>query len=291
LWETVAPVVGYQDLAGAFKKRLDLGHGLSVVPFSDCRIDELASFRINLSSKDHLEVRAAPAMLVARFHQSPRGGKQADAERLIRKAVVAFWLFRPTAFGLRWVVDTELSGGERNWRGHREYSRSVVPLREGYGNVIQSSDFDAIRQLFNGVVSLPASQPPSLAVALLSRAIGQQDDSIRLVLLWIGLEALFGPSSGVEISHRISERVAFFLEGRGARCQDVYDETKDNYGWRSKVVHGMKTSGVTLAQSTELLLVAEDLVRRSLTKILREGLAKVFSGKARDQYLNSLVFS
>src|SRR5262249_40706002 len=49
---------------------------------------------------------------------------------------------------------------------------------------------------------------------------------IRYSLLWIALEALFGPEDGGEITHRLSQRIAFFLKTENPATREMFRTAK-----------------------------------------------------------------
>ena len=112
--------------------------------------------------------------------------------------------------------------------------------------------------------------------------------AIRYSLFWIALEALFGPEDAREITYRLSQRVAFFLGHDRADVKGLFSLTKKGYAYRSKIVHGRWKED---AGSESQMAEAEDLVRRSLVRVLEDQeLIKTFSGKTRESFLDDLVF-
>jgi len=73
---------------------------------------------------------------------------------------------------------------------------------------------------------------------------------------------------------------------------NIYEEIKNGYKWRSKLVHGMKFSKSDNSKLDEILFFSENLVRQSLVHILmNQKLINIFASRKREEYLDSLIFS
>ncbi len=126
------------------------------------------------------------------------------------------------------------------------------------------------------------------AIRCLVPALENSTEEIRYLLLWVGLEALFGANA--EITHRISQRIAFFVGKDRSEARGLYRSAKKAYEFRSKVAHGVWR---TDESSTKLTGETETLLRKALVKLLLDGeIAKPFLGKSdsREKYLDWLVF-
>jgi hypothetical protein len=77
-----------------------------------------------------------------------------------------------------------------------------------------------------------------------------------LVDYWIGLESLFSPDSNQEVKFRASLRIAAFLGETPEERQELYDEMRLSYDWRSAIVHGDKKQMKNLGKKKELYKVA-----------------------------------
>jgi len=121
----------------------------------------------------------------------------------------------------------------------------------------------------------------SLNVALLNlpirRFVSASDrisDEDRLIDYWIALESLFG-ESGAEISFSISLRIAGFLRETVESRQQVYDEMRHSYSWRSALVHGNtwdQKVGRKLSKKSDLAsttAITRTYLHESIEKLLR----------------------
>ena len=83
-----------------------------------------------------------------------------------------------------------------------------------------------------------------VAVRTLMAALVQSAWEVRYILVWVALEALFGPEDGREITFRISQRIAFFI-ATGGEARDLFDRARECYRTRSLAVHGGRLSKLT----------------------------------------------
>jgi len=129
------------------------------------------------------------------------------------------------------------------------------------------------------------------ASRILWKALNDEVWEVRLLLLWVALEALYGPEDSREINFRISQRIAFFLGTNGDDRRRLYSEAKDGYTWRSKAVHGARLKTVDESTRLRVWAEAELLIRRTLVKILLDSdLTSSFDSKNRERLLDDLVF-
>ncbi len=110
---------------------------------------------------------------------------------------------------------------------------------------------------------------------------------VRYALLWIVLEALFGPDDAREITYRLSLRLVRFLETDREQMRSLFSTAKKCYAFRSKIVHGRWKDD---PETTKRIAETEALVRRSLIRVLSDGeLVRTFSGTTREAFLDDLV--
>lgn len=92
-------------------------------------------------------------------------------------------------------------------------------------------------------------------------------------------EALFSTDS-IEISHQISERVAFYLGRTSGERKSVYKQMKDAYNFRSRYFHGEELNAFkTHDKQKELSSSLDQITRQAFTKIILEDADK-YAGKA-----------
>jgi hypothetical protein len=107
----------------------------------------------------------------------------------------------------------------------------------------------------------------------------------------IAIECLFGPEDGRETTFRLSQRLALFVEADSEQARELFSKMKKSYGWRSKIVHGLRVARLTDEDSDVLLNELEEVTRRSLASVLaNESIATTFDGRDRENYLDGLAF-
>jgi Apea-like HEPN len=106
------------------------------------------------------------------------------------------------------------------------------------------------------------------------------------------LEALFG-TDNQELSHKLSERVAFFLGETPEERLNIFARMKAAYTVRSRTVHGAPHTAKGAQSIPALAQTVDSLARRSLVKISSsEGLYQLMNGNDAgiDEYFVRLIF-
>jgi len=225
-------------------------------------------------------------------HPSAEGRtKEYVASEAILFSSLALWLAQPSCVNFRLVLHAHRMGGE--WC--LAAAQAVPPILPGnrYCQVEPTrQDLEVAQQLNVRIWDLPRSGAVWTAIRTLLAALESEHWEIRYLLLWVLLEALFGPEDAREMTFRLSQRMALFLESEGSSAREIYRQARDGYGWRSKIVHGMRLRSLTSARASEIMEAAEDLVRASMRKVVSSPeLSSKFSGRGRERYLDDLVFS
>jgi len=129
-------------------------------------------------------------------------------------------------------------------------------------------------------------------VRTLWNALTKEEWTVRYLLIWIVLEALYGPTDPRETNYRLAQRLAFFLSGSRIGAQQLFEAAKTSYTWRSRIVHGMRLHSLSPEKSGEVMYEAEGFARKSFLKILASsGLINSFTGKDREKFLDDLIYS
>lgn len=104
-------------------------------------------------------------------------------------------------------------------------------------------------------------------------AADRLSDDDRLIDYWIGLESLFSPDSSQEVKFRASLRIAAYLGGNPTGREQIYQDMRHSYDWRSAVVHGTSPSiQKKLAKRGTLQIVTaktRTYLRMALLKLLQ----------------------
>jgi len=162
-------------------------------------------------------------------------------------------------------------------------------------NQLSESDFALVKKILTSLCKLNRTQQGTIwfSVIDLLWALVVKKKEIRFILLWIALESLFGPKdSPQELTYRISQRVAFFLAENIKETRSLYETIINSYRLRSKIIHGREMFEKGNEKNSITLKEAEELVRKSLVKILiDDDLIQIFNSTNRDKYLNNLIFT
>lgn len=187
-----------------------------------------------------------------------------------------------TAMQLSSDVNLEIGGyaiDEGGWCHALE--QDVKPITVTWGHYGKSLSIDALqfanrfaprlshfsmRQSFNRV---------SNALRLYESALHLVPSDIALVVFISVLEGLFSTATQ-ELSYRLGLAVSWFLATTAEDRLSVFGEVKELYTIRSKIVHGDRVEADE--ERTAILLAesyvprAEELVRRSIRKLLEDGI-------------------
>lgn len=133
----------------------------------------------------------------------------------------------------------------------------------------------------------------SLAFALLSDVRPQPYLGSKIASLCTLFECLFSTNPG-ELVHKLSERIAFFLEHNPEKRFAMFKKVKDIYKIRSLIVHGVGINENKHNSLSEISTQADEITRRIFHKIFRnESIFEVFKnmkGDPMEDFLNMMVF-
>jgi hypothetical protein len=217
--------------------------------------------------------------------------KQDIAQESIQFCNVAMWLARPSAFGFELLISAEQRADTWTWRQLIVQPR-LIHHEKHIGVGIAKVDLEVAYELTTAISALPRKGAVWTAVRILWKALLERTWEVRYLLFWVVLEALFGPEDARETTYRMSQRIAFFLATEEESAKELYKYTKGGYGWRSKVVHGMRLSKLGVEESAKVMLEVEELGRRGIVQILRDpNLIPIFNGRSREGYLDDQAFS
>jgi hypothetical protein len=148
----------------------------------------------------------------------------------------------------------------------------------------------AIAETWRKITAVRRNCSVWIAIWMLHKALCEQFWFVRLLMIWVALEALFGPLERQQLTYQLCERISLFIKGPNAEGEQLFVDLKKSYGMRSKVVHGGGLGGVSEQGMIELEFI-EGVARASLTRILASGgLIEIFSTKKREKFLQQLTF-
>jgi len=165
----------------------------------------------------------------------------------------------------------------------------------GACDALSEGTLDTARDICRGLALCEGRhQRPLFALDAFYSGLLEQDWRIRVILMVVALEALFG-TRDQELKHQVCERAAIFTAPPGEGRFDAYTRLKGLYNLRSDLVHGGFSNPVQGKRQFALLNLGflDDAVRSALRQVLvDEQLVKRFCGKPDDlnEFLEKCVF-
>lgn len=89
---------------------------------------------------------------------------------------------------------------------------------------------------------------------------------LRIANYCSAFECLFADDNK-ELSHKLSERIAYFLEIEPEKRKDMFKFIKEVYGLRSAVIHGDIISNTQKKNLTDMSIKCDEILRRILNKL------------------------
>lgn len=132
----------------------------------------------------------------------------------------------------------------------------------------------------------------SRAMRFLQQARSADDLGLKIANYCSFFEATLSTTSS-ELSHQLSERVAFFLRSRPEERLALFKDIKKAYNVRSKIVHGDVLSQGTIDSLVSISGSCDEAARQVMRKIIaNEKLEKVFdaTNDVLDSYMLNLIF-
>lgn len=124
----------------------------------------------------------------------------------------------------------------------------------------------------------------------MARAAG--DLAMKVATYCSFFESLFSTNT-TELSHQLSERIAFSLTDIPNERLEIFIETKKAYSIRSKIVHGDSIQEKDLKRLVETAVNCDEIARRLYTKVITCPEAyKLFesSNETIDNHMRNLIF-
>ena len=203
-------------------------------------------------------------------------------------ANLALWLTRPSPVCFAVVLHACQFGSQPVIQQTQRFSELLCHPSDLEAR-ITGTDLPFAAKLHKGLLEVTRDTALWTAVRSAWAGLQMNIESIRCLLFWVALEAVFGPEDGREITYRLSQRVGFFLGASRVEARQLFDTAKAGYGFRSKIVHGQWKEDLN---ATKRMAKAEILFRLALVRILQDqALVTTFSTKKRENFLDSLVFN
>lgn len=208
----------------------------------------------------------------------------------IRLVQLAFWLAQPSYFKTRTVMHFRIDSSTGIMRTFQRAPMLRTVDTQKLRALSQDNLNEALK-LYQQILLLPRDATIWSSVRMFYKSLTEGSWDIRYLLNWIVLECLFGPQETSESTHKLCERIAFFLGTSVEEAKDLFNSVKKSYGLRSKIVHGSSITKLNGKNQIEMLIQLEEIVRKSLVKIIQDNnYLERFDGDGRDKYLQNLIF-
>lgn len=298
-WYAICPLGVYSDPEGRDIKRRFLSSRVYIDRIPGAFLSPESMKLLSESAREELESSAAA--FIAEYTASAVGSpdpKSNDDSRSIQETVteevmlasLACWLSRPTALNAGGIYHFRYEPGYIVFRQSRRGARFIVADDEVM-NCLDVNDIDHARVILEKISLLAHDSTVWSAVHMLHKSLTERMWPVRFLLQWLVLECLFGTDGLGEISYQLAQRIGFFLSETRMEARSIYQRAKNSYNWRGKIVHGLRLEKMTPEKSTFLMRDLEDLVRKTLTKILLDDAkTNLFNSNARSDKLGELVF-
>ena len=179
------------------------------------------------------------------------------------------------------------SGEKRVMTVNGETITEICAIHSKYFQGIRQQDFPDQTTFQKTVDRL------SRAIRFLQQARGSDDLGLKIANYCSFFEALLSTSS-TELSHQLSERVAFFLSDQPQERLRLFREVKKAYGVRSKIVHGDILSSSTISSLSRVSEQCDKVARALLLKVVYDDdLVDLFnkgSSEELDAHMLNLIF-
>jgi len=300
VWRAVAPLLKYQDRTGAVGDGVELAEGvvLKRTPawVRNAKVDKV----VNHSIHEHIQTKCPFALQVDyealhAFDPYEPGSAYTKRDRanfLLSEASRALWLAKPAQVGFEVVMHTSNPDDPTTSDRASEDRRRLLAHVEDAESALDQEDFERARQLHEALLRLDKDGTVWTATRTLFSALANDWGNVRFLFSWVALEALFGPDDAREMTYRLAQRIAFFLEPAGGHgTLELRDKVTKSYRWRSKLVHGARLQGLKVEEGSRQIAEAQQLARGALVKILLDpALLSTFDSKGREKYLDALPF-
>jgi len=176
---------------------------------------------------------------------------QEAKHELVSMANLACWVVKPCGLGFYAMMHFDEIDAEPQLRQY-SHVRRFQPNEAYRKEILDNDAFLKAAEIHDILTKLDRKNTAWTAMYALWLGLCETDWASRFMQFWICLEALFGPQDAREMTFRISQRIAFFLETDPVKAKYIFDQTKKSYSWRSKIVHGLHLTKLTQEESGQL---------------------------------------
>ncbi len=216
----------------------------------------------------------------------PRSIQDAKHE-IVMLANFALWITKPSPVCYELVFHAPR--WEDGWNVQKSERYPRIRCHPKDRNVfLTGHDLDRAVVLHSALCALPRKNSIWTAIHSTWTALQTRNTEIRDLLLWIALEALFGPESAQESACRMLRRIGFFVSNDREEARKISQKAEKIYDFMRKTAHGHWTDSSDL---NEFGYETETLLRRALEKALPNDMLtrQLCSSMGREPFLDSLI--
>lgn len=296
-WQAVAPILPVSAIPNHI---LSVGPGVELARTPEWFAGEQSAIRREVGERKSLLSAAA---LICTFEASgfgdpeasPTGPKARTRQEVaighLHAAMLSLWLARPTALHMEAAACVDLgAGGSGPVQFSSPWRLQPYLPRNAYLNArLLIEDVDDAHALATVIQTLPYPSALWTALRCLAVALTEEIWELRLLTLWVGIEALLGPEDEREIHKTVSKRAARLLNPSNDNAgREAYVLVWESYEWRCAASHGARLPVRTEEQGEAVLLHAESILRSILRRILQDAcLHPIFTSDQREAYLKT----
>lgn len=171
---------------------------------------------------------------ILRFDSSIKDQFDKIVDLTIKEALLSLWITKPTVIHIKHLFVYDSTGKSIQYKS---YSYFFVFQKETI-ETLSLNEFEEFKTIFKKIRSIFVNKKKiSRVLYYLYSGLTLVDWQARFIMLNVVLESLFS-TDNQELSHKISERAAFFLEKEAKNREKLFQDVKKIYKTRSKLVHG-----------------------------------------------------
>lgn len=295
-WITIAPV-GY-GTKNITKINFQFDNNFILGPMPEWFINDKWKTNLNANEKDRLKRSQIGFQIKYKasslgdpdpsFKGEEKRSLQDKAEELVGFALLSIWITKPSLLCCRLYTHWEHTNGTWIWREINRNRGFLIHPKDVKQNITEE-DLVKAKNLYSGIIKCPRKNNLWTAIRTVFCALSSYPWSTQYLLFWIAIEALFGDSS--EITYRISQRLALFMENDKQIAYELFKKIKNSYTHRSSIAHGSSVPGKTREERERIGFDLQEILCKSLIMILEDQeKIRIFSSKDRKEFLDKLCF-
>ncbi len=294
---TVAPILKWRGFDFP-DDEFEIAEGLHLVRKPEIELGEsLEKYIGDRAVKDMRSAEWALRHIYQADGKSQSASEAKKSRELIQMAVLSMWITKPTRATLEYCIGYHHAVSDlKRASGVVRPIGLFAPHLSFQKEVFTEKDAQELRNALTEVRTVyDEKRSLSRTLNYLHAALHSLFHDASFMMFSIVLESLFS-TSYTELAHKVSERVAFFLEEEKKKRRELFTLVKKLYEVRSTIAHGGDVGKLKMSDSelNKMLADLQLIVQRTIRKvILDKEMIRIFSGKndKREAYFADLLFS